>query len=102
VGLRPRLGDFVTCSTGTELPPSEEIGRAPLPVTAALGSLVGRRERTQLRDIATPRCRSPSYFLENSSSRSGAAPFAGNDFSGIFHARPHDPSDGGRSPSSLG
>ncbi len=35
--------NFVTCSTGTELPPSEEIGRASLPVAAALGSLVGRR-----------------------------------------------------------
>src|SRR3989441_10287139 len=35
--------NFVTCSTGTELPPSEEIGRASLPVTAGLGSLVGRR-----------------------------------------------------------
>src|SRR6266478_7397145 len=37
------VSNFVTCSTGIELPPSEEIGRAWLPVTAALGSLVGRR-----------------------------------------------------------
>jgi len=32
-----------TLHWAAELPPSEEIGRASLPVTAALGSLVGRR-----------------------------------------------------------
>src|SRR5207253_2968743 len=50
---------------------------------------------------ATPRCRSPSYLPENIPPRTRAAPCAANHFSGINRPRPHQPSDGGRSPSSL-